>query len=57
MNALNWYKKLDINQKINMKEIFVLLCGVEWDKLSFVLSMRERIEITYNKLKREGFDV
>jgi len=54
---MKWYKSLDIHARINAKECFVILCGVEFDKLSFLLTMRERIDLMYNKLKIEGFDV
>lgn len=51
---MKWYKTLDIDTKINMKGCFELLCGVKWESLSFMFSMRERIEIMFNKLKIEG---
>lgn len=56
-NSLEWYKKMDLHQRINLKEIFILLCGVEWSKISFIIPLRQRIDIAYNKLKIEGFDV
>lgn len=55
--SLNWYKGLDLNQKINLKEIFVLLCGLEWSAIAFIIPLRQRIDLAYNKLKKEGFDV
>lgn len=54
---MDWYLSLSINQKINAKECFVLLTGVKFDDLSFIFSFGERINIMYNKLKMEGFDV
>lgn len=51
--ALNWYKSLSVNQKLNIKEGFVLLCGIEWGLLTFI-PLRDRITLMYYKLKREG---
>lgn len=57
-STLLWYKQLDVNQKINCKECFVLLCGIEFEKLSLIIpSFTEKIQIMHNKLKIEGFDV
>lgn len=55
--SIEWYKKLDTNQKINLKDCFKLLCGVDFDKIGKLLSFRERICLMYNKLKMEGFEV
>lgn len=57
MESIEWYKKLDLHQKINLKDIFNLLCGVGWSEISFIIPLRERIGIAHNKLKMEGFDV
>lgn len=55
--SIEWYKKLDTNQKINLKDCFKLLCGVDFDKIGKILSFRERICLMHNKLKMEGFQV
>lgn len=55
--SIEWYLKLDIHQKINLKEMFELLCGVEFEKLSSIFSFSERIKIVHDKLKIEGFEV
>ena len=47
---MDWYKTLNIHERINMKEIFIIACGVSWSDLSFLFSMGERIEILYSKL-------
>ena len=57
MESINWYKELELHQKINLKSVFNLLTGVGWSEISFMFSLREKIEIGFNKLKREGFDV
>jgi hypothetical protein len=55
--AIDWYKKLSLNQKMGVKECAHLLCGMRWDQFCILFSPRDRIEILYNKLKMEGFDV
>lgn len=54
---MEWYKTLDIHTRINSKVCFELLTGSKFEDLSFLFSLRERIDIMYNKLKMEGFDV
>ncbi|MDD4921767.1 MAG: hypothetical protein PHS30_04710 [Bacteroidales bacterium] len=51
---MEWYKSLNINQRIQVKTCFELLCGTKWEDLSFILSMRDRIELFYEKAKCEG---
>ena len=55
--SLNWYKSLSIHQRINLKEVCSLLTGCTWEFLSYFLNMKEKIEVLYNKLKMEGFEV
>jgi len=55
---MDWYKTLDIHTKINAKaEVYHLLTGVKFEDLSFMFTFRERIDIMYNKLIMEGFDI
>lgn len=54
---MKWYLSLSINQKINAKECFALLTGIKFEDLSFMFSFSERIDIMYDKLKMEGFNV
>ena len=54
---MEWYKTLDINARINAKVCFELLCGAKFEDLSFLFFFRERIELMYEKLKMEGFDI
>lgn len=54
---MNWYKTLDIQTKINAKECFSILFGAEFNQLSFLFTFRERMDMMYNKLKLEGFDI
>lgn len=51
--AITWYKSLTINQKILVKEITILLTGMEWKDFIIIFSPRERLNIVYNKLKKE----
>ena len=50
---MEWYKTLNIHQRINIKECFNLICGIEWDALNFMFSLKEKIEILENKLRKE----
>ena len=52
--GMKWYRSLSINQRINAKGCFVLACGISWEDLAFMLTMRERIEVIYKKLVSEG---
>jgi|GEM_PF-2697423 len=56
-NAMKWYSGLDIHQKINLKELMVVLTGEEWCTLTLFLDFSERVTLAYDKLKMEGFDV
>lgn len=52
---MEWYKSLDIHTRINCKDCFELLCGVEFSQIGRLLDFRERITIMYDKLQMEGF--
>ena len=54
LSSMEWFKSLNVNTRINMKDIFILLTGVNFSDLNFLLSYRERIDIMYNKLISEG---
>jgi hypothetical protein len=56
-NSLKWYKTLSLNQKLELKECAHLLTGMKWEHYTILFSPRQRIEILYNKLKLEGFDL
>lgn len=55
--SLHWYKSLSINQKISLKELSELICGIKWADFNILFSPIERIEILHNKLQIEGFDI
>jgi hypothetical protein len=55
--AVSWYKSLSINQKMALKEVSALICGMKWEDFNILFSPRERLEILHNKLMLEGFDV
>lgn len=55
--GIEWYKKLSIEQKLALKECAVLLTGIKWEDYTILFTPRQRIEILYDKLKLEGFDV
>ena len=54
---MEWYSELTVDQKINFKEMYCLITGCKFSDLSFLFSFKERIEIGYNKLKVDGFDI
>ena len=56
-DGIEWYKKLSFEQKLGLKECAHLLTGMKWEDYTILFSPRQRIEILYNKLKLEGFDV
>ncbi len=56
-DGIEWYKKLSLKQKLGLKECAVLLTGMKWEDYTILFSPRQRIEILYNKLKLEGFDL
>jgi len=53
-NAMSWYNKLSIHQKINFKNCFLLACGVGFQELNFMFNIQERITILHTKLQAEG---
>lgn len=55
--AVSWYKSLSLNQKMALKEVSVLICGMKWEDFNLLFTPRERLEILHNKLMLEGFDV
>lgn len=54
---MEWYKTLNVHQRINAKDCFKLLTGIDFSELSFLFSLDEKIQILYDKLKIEEFDV
>ncbi len=55
--TVSWYKSLSLNQKMALKEVSALICGMKWEDFNILFSPRERLEILHNKLMLEGFDV
>ena len=54
---MNWYKTLDINRRIALKELCKALTGATFEELGLLFSLRERVEILHQKLQLEGFSV
>lgn len=55
--AVSWYKSLSLQQKMGLKEVSALICGMKWEDFNILFTPRERLEILHNKLMLEGFDV
>lgn len=54
---MEWYKTLDINRRINLKELAKDIGGIPYDMLIKLFGFNHTIEMLHNKLKLEGFDV
>lgn len=54
---MNWYKTLNINQRIWLKSNTESIVGIDWENLKYFFGFKYTIEILYNKLKIEGFKV
>lgn len=55
--SLEWYKKLDLNQRINLKELTEIICGMPYTFMIKVFGFKEAIFHIHSKLEMEGFDV
>jgi hypothetical protein len=55
--AVSWYKSLSLNQKMALKEVSALICGMKWEDFNILFTPQERLVILHNKLMLEGFDV
>lgn len=56
-DGVEWYKTLSLNQKLGLKECAHLLTGIRWEQFTILFTPRQRLEILYEKMKLEGFDV
>jgi hypothetical protein len=56
-DGVEWYKNLSLDQKLGLKECAHLLTGMRWEQFTILFSPRQRLEILYEKMKLEGFDV
>lgn len=55
---MKWYLNLNIDQKINLKQLCVIICGINFETLSlFNFSFKDKISLIYDKLKYEGFEI
>jgi hypothetical protein len=52
--SIHWYKSLDINQKILLKEFSHLIFGMKWEDFNILFTPRKRIKILHEKLILEG---
>jgi len=52
--SVEWYRSLDVNMRINAKDVFILLTGTDFSKLNFLFTYKEKIEIMHQKLIIEG---
>lgn len=52
--AMTWWKTLQINKKIAIKEHAALICGIEWHGMLRLFSQKEIIVFLYKKLNKSG---
>ena len=52
-----WYSQLDLNQKINLKELTDDICGMSFQFMVKMFGFREAIFHIHSKLRLIGFDV
>ncbi len=52
---MTWWKTLQINKKIAIKEHAALICGIEWRDMLRLFSQKEIIVFLYEKLNGFGF--
>ena len=52
---MDWYKTLDIDRKINLKEFSYIICGIRFGDLVKIFKFKGSINLLYNKLKQEGY--
>lgn len=51
--SIKWYRRLSIHQKIYLKSIALIICGITWEDLGMFFNLFDRIGIMYNKLVTE----
>lgn len=52
--SLEWYKKLNIYQRIYLKSVSALICGIEFKSLTTLFGLRGAIGLLYEKLVIEN---
>lgn len=53
MTSIEWFKSLNVNQRIGLKEITIDIVGMSWSSFNILFTPSERLNIIYNKLKHE----
>lgn len=54
---MEWYKTLDIDRRIALKVSCKMICGISFIDLGRLFTFSQRMDMMYNKLKLEGFDI
>jgi hypothetical protein len=52
---MDWYKTLTIQQKINLKDLCELICGIKYTYLIKIFGMKETIQLIHKKMILEGY--
>ena len=51
---MEWYKTLTLHQRINLKSLSKLICGIPFEGLTTLFSLEEAIDILYMKMNDYG---
>jgi hypothetical protein len=54
---MNWYRTLDLHQRINLKELSETICGVRFESMVMLFGLKDSLDLLHEKLKIEGFQV
>ncbi len=54
---MKWYKTLNINTKINLKNNTQLICGIPYECLTLLFNQKEIWNMIYEKLTIVGFNI
>lgn len=52
--SLQWYKSLNMNQRMSLRELSLAICGMAWNDFNVLFTPQERLDILHQKLKFEG---
>ncbi len=54
---MKWYLTLSIHKRIMLKQLSQDICGMPFHFLCDVFGFKDAIELLYEKLRYEGFDL
>lgn len=54
---MKWYLSLNINQRIWLKDNLILFTGLSFSTLVSLFGFKQTIDLIYEKIKSEGFEI